>query len=122
MRRDQGVYLFVKIEAACTPKAAPPACDPSALDPVAGLSLPSPGGPGCWLSRLLTAWSEGLKVLPQGCPWGLQRPEACSFPVRGFSFSRASMFTSQLKEAALGTPHSGICPGGGFHPCLSAVL
>lgn len=122
MRRDQGVYLFVKIEAACTPKAAPPACDPSALDPVAGLPLPSPGGPGCWLSRLLTAWSEGLKVLPQGCPWGLQRPEACSFPVRGFSFSRASMFTSQLKEAALGTPHSGICPGGGFHPCLSAVL
>lgn len=36
-RRDQGVYLFVKIEAACAP---------SALDPVAGLSLPSPGGPG----------------------------------------------------------------------------
>lgn len=66
MRRDQGVYLFVKIEAACAPKAAPPACDLSALDPVVGLPLPSPGDPECWLPRLLTARSEGLKVLPQG--------------------------------------------------------
>lgn len=55
-------------------------------------------------------WGQPLEAEESG---GLPPP----FPVGGFSFSRASIFTSQPKEAGLGTLHSVVSPGDRSYPC-----